>query len=367
MTPQDIQFLFTLRYNPYRQVSFKEREVLDFIPGDTNNVTLEYLLKKAVFNLVEGKDKVAISLSAGVDSNLVLALLQEVRPDIKIGCFCADGAEVEETRKLAANHRFTVVTGDSVIKNIPQYVKITNEPRWNVYHHRIAEEAKSQGYDLLLTGDGGDELFGGYVFRYQALSQNLQKGFAKAHLEGHKNDYLLDQGGFLKNFKWDTIYSYLERFRSSYLTPIEATMWADFNGKLVYDLIPTTQAISKFHKIDIKSPFLVKGVVDYALRIDAETKLSPDLQVGKIPLRQMLEHRGIKVSDKKMGFTHDLVSDWNGNRGKNIYLHPKTFDIIEYKWFEHNSKEESDYRIINKLTQIICLSEWFKLQESQQK
>jgi asparagine synthetase B (glutamine-hydrolysing) len=366
MNQQEIQFLFTLRYNPLRK--YGERGVLDFIPGETNSESLENLLVKSIHDLTDGLPKVAISYSAGVDSNLVLTLLRKIRPDIKIELYTMMGSELDLATQLHEKYkladRIHPVNPESVLLNIQKYVKMTGEPRWNVYHHVIAEAAKRDGNVLLLTGDGADELFGGYVFRYSKFMKDIQtKGFGTAYMGGHQNDWLILQDFFLKNFEWSMITGYLKKFESPLLTPLEQCMFADFNGKLTYDFIPTTRAIQNWHGIKISSPFLDKRVIDYALRIDAETKLTPDFSTGKLQLRELLEKNKVVVSNEKIGFTYNLVSDWNQKKHRSISIHPDTFDYIDYRWWERNGDEESDYRTINKLYQVICLSEYFKLRD----
>lgn len=360
---EEIQFLFTLRFNPNRKVSLQQRPLLDFIPGDTEQEIMENLIKDALIGSTNNLTKAAISLSAGVDSNVVLALLREVRPNLKLHAYISEGLEQEDAVELALKNDipFTIVKPESVLLNIPKYVKMSGEPRWNAYHHVIAEKAKADGFDMLFTGDGGDELFAGYVFRYQELMKYLDEGFPRAYLMGHKNDYLLDQTGFFKHFRWETIYEYIRQYKSSFLHPIEWAMRADFNGKFIKDLVPTSQAIQRWHGIQISSPFTKQKVIEYALRMDFTKKITDDYSLGKLPLRKILDDRGIKISNKKMGFTYDLVNDWNNKKKRSIYLHPRTFDIIEYKWWENNSKETEDYRIINKIYQTICLSEYYKL------
>lgn len=367
LSEKEIQFLFTLRYNPLRKPPIQRRDGLDFITT-TDESDAEFRLKQSLKDLTGGLSRVAISYSAGVDSNVVLACLREIRPDIRIELYTTNGKEEKLTRELHEKYKLAtslkVIPTESVLLNIQKYVKMTGEPRWNVYHHVIAETAKSDGHSLLLTGDGADELFGGYVFRYKQFTQAYKtKSFQSAYMDGHRNDWLILQDFFLKNFKWSTISDYLGRFKSSFLSPLESIMYADFNGKLLYDFIPTSQAIQRWHGIKIASPFLDKTLIDHALRLDTNQKVSDDFSIGKIPLRNILLSKNIEVSNEKMGFTYDLINDWNNKKHRTLYMHPKTFDVIDYRWWERNNAEESDYRTINKIYQTICLSEYYKLLE----
>lgn len=372
MTPQEIQFLFTLRYNPFRKSPIPAKTALDFVSG-TMEANVEDMIKNSISQLTTGLSRVALSYSAGVDSNVVLTCLREIRPDIKIELYTSDGKEKDMAIELFEKHKLAdsikIIQPESVLLNLQKYVKMTGEPRWNVYHHVISEAAKRDGHSLLLTGDGADELFAGYVFRYQQFQKKFEtSGFAKSYLDGHKNDWLELQDFFLKHFEWSHIHSYLTtRFDSGFLNPIERVLYADFCGKLLYDFIPTSQAIQKWHGIKIASPFLERNLVNHALMLDVSTKLSDDYSIGKLPLRNILKRKEIEVSDNKMGFTYDLIKDWDNKKYRMVYLHPKTFDVVDYKWWERSSGEDTDYRIINKIYQTLCLSEYYKLQEREEK
>lgn len=369
MTPQEIQFLFTLRYNPLRKVNFKPRPVQDFLPDENHqdHHGLESALARSLLRIIKGKNKIAISHSAGVDSNVVLGLLRKANYSGEIWCLCMDGKEVQAAQKLADEKgaNFMVVEPESVMVNIAKYVQITGEPRWNVYHHKIAETAVKLGCEVLLTGDGADEIFGGYVFRYRQFLDSGYTYFSEMYLDGHKNDRIRGMNEFFKN-GWDSelIKGHLNQFNSSFLHGLEKVFYADFNGKLIYDFIPTSRAISAYHGIDIRSPFLDETVIDYGLAMPLEKKLDLVDMVGKLPLRKLLDSYGMDISKEKMGFTYDLVSDYNSHRGMWFDHHPKTFDMVNYKWMEENYKERSDYSVINKLAQIHCLSEWYKQNDS---
>ncbi len=132
-------------------------------------------------------------LSGGTDSSTVAGMLGRVSGHpvrtFSIG-FSARGYDEIEYARIAARHFNTVhaeyyVTPDDVVGAIPIIARAYDQPFGNssavpVYY--CAKLAKEQGLNVLLAGDGGDELFGGnqryadqYVFSlYERVPQALR-------------------------------------------------------------------------------------------------------------------------------------------------------------------------------------------------
>jgi asparagine synthase (glutamine-hydrolysing) len=129
------------------------------------------LLERSVSDLVSG-DAVGTFLSGGTDSSTVTGLLQRIsdRPirSYSIG-FKAEGYDEIEYARIAARHFATehreyYVTPDDVVTLAPLMAAFCDQPFGNasaVPTYYCAHLAKSDGIELLLGGDGGDELFGG--------------------------------------------------------------------------------------------------------------------------------------------------------------------------------------------------------------
>jgi asparagine synthase (glutamine-hydrolysing) len=134
-------------------------------------------------------------LSGGTDSSTVAGLLGEVtgKParTYSIG-FEAQGYDEMAYARIAARHFGTqhheyYVTPDDVASAIPQIAEVYDQPFGNssvVPTYFCAKLAKEDGVEVLLGGDGGDELFGGneryakqYLYSlYSDLPRVLRKG-----------------------------------------------------------------------------------------------------------------------------------------------------------------------------------------------
>jgi len=112
-------------------------------------------------------------LSGGIDSSLITALLQaqSSRPvrTFTIGFEEAGYNEARYARAVAAylgtDHSETILTATDAQALIPLLPRLYSEPFADASQlptHLVCREARRSGLTVALSGDGGDELFGGY-------------------------------------------------------------------------------------------------------------------------------------------------------------------------------------------------------------
>jgi len=266
----------------------------------------------------------------------------------------------------------------SIFKNMAEIIWITKKPRWNTYTHIISKEAKKLD-SVLVTGDGADEIFGGYTFRYSKFlklfkNNNDWKVRTKNYFECHNRDWVPDQNemfGSSIKFNWNNIYSYFKNYFSNSLDPLKQVFLADFNGKLLYDFIPTSKAISNYHNTESFSPFLDSNVINFGLKLPTHQKYSHNRKIGKLVLRKIAKRYDIPHIENKQGFSPALWIDWERNGKKlfdslvmtekaNIFKQK----LIDYNWtissFEKLS-QDGDIRYLNRLISILALEIWYKL------
>ena len=131
------------------------------------------LLRKSVREAIEGQ-KAGTFLSGGTDSSTLAGILTEVTGEpaktYSIG-FEATGYDEMHYARIAARHFATdhheyYVTPDDVVETIPLIASVFDQPFGNASAlpaYYCGRMARNDGLDLLLGGDGGDELFGGNV------------------------------------------------------------------------------------------------------------------------------------------------------------------------------------------------------------
>lgn len=117
-------------------------------------------------------------LSGGLDSSAVVAMMRRAWPERRIDCFSigfADDADVEGNpadlpyarrvaRHLHVDLHEIVMTPDAITR-LPEMISLLDEPQADpapINALLIAESARAMGIPVLLSGAGGDDLFGGY-------------------------------------------------------------------------------------------------------------------------------------------------------------------------------------------------------------
>jgi asparagine synthase (glutamine-hydrolysing) len=378
--------ILTLRYDiTTEQPTRKLATVQDFKKSfnDEGGHNTEKLLN-ASFKEIKKFDKFSISLSGGIDSSLCLALLRKNFPKAKItavsGVF--EGAFDESTyaKKLAEKFDadFFPIQMESIYTKMPEIVYISKKPKWNTYNHLIAKQAQKFS-KILVTGDGGDELFGGYIFRYKKFldlvkpNDNWETKTIK-YLECHNRDWVPDQKSlFGKNikFSWNEIYNSFKPYFDNKLSPLNQVMLADFNGKLLHDFIPTGNAISSHYKIDRFSPFLNSEVQQFGLSLSIKSKYNHTTNQGKIILREINTRLKVKSMKEKYGFSPSLIFDWQKS-GKDIFMayafekdsNIYTKKIINRDWVIHALdliENDGNVRYLNRITSILALEIWYRV------
>jgi len=115
---------------------------------------------------------VAAFLSGGTDSSTVIGMLREVSGETPRGYsigFDTAGYDEMAYARIAAkaygvDHREYYITAQDLVTHIPAVAASYDQPFGNssaLPAYCLGLMAKADGYDKLLAGDGGDELFGG--------------------------------------------------------------------------------------------------------------------------------------------------------------------------------------------------------------
>lgn len=382
--------MLTLRYDPTLEI---KTLVPTVVPDQVkirrrktypSSKEIEKALRQIINNNISKFEPktISLALSSGVDSNLMLSLIRDEYPKLDIKCISVSFDETSEAtyaKKIAESRDadFYNVTVDNPLKDLPSLISIIKEPRWNIYQYYFIEKSKKYS-NVLFTGDGGDELFGGYTFRYTKFLKLFNEGEdwkqrVSHYLECHERDWVPDQENiFGENIKfdWYSIFNLLKVYFDNDLNPLDQVFLADYNGKLIYDFVPTNYKFFEYFGITGISPILDNKIIDMSIRIPPSAKFRSENNMGKIPLREILSGLDSKnVSDTKIGFGMDLKKLWI-TCAKEIVIstlsNASIFrdKIISRDFYDRSIKrieETGDLRYISKMLQLLSLEIWYKM------
>ena len=377
--------ILTLRYNPQSQTKFHK-----FSPDNFESIyekldinKIESIISKTIQHEIT-YDRVAVALSGGVDSVLVLALLRKTLPDIKIDAVTVKFIDSVDETKIASslasqfNADHHIVSIDNVLEDLPKAISIIKMPFWDTHWYYLSKAVK-QYSNILVSGDGGDELFGGYTFRYKKFLSKINKNMnskdkMKLYMECHERDWVPDQEkifGEVSKFSWNEIYSKIKINFENELDELDQVFLADINGKLLYNWIPINTIFHNYFRIKSVTPLLSDRMLDYALHIKNSLKYDRENNIGKIPLREILM-KYVKpelITKSKQGFSVNTVNLWK-NYGKTLCSYYLTDartvrdGWIRGEWISKHlerMKNEFDVRYINKFLGLLAFEVWYRL------
>jgi len=327
-------------------------------------------------------DKIGISLSSGIDSTLILALLREEYPSNEIESvsvkFRESTDETDASKKISekfqTNHHILEI--DNFLEELPKAISIVKQPFWDLHWYYLVKKMKNFT-NVFLSGDGGDELFAGYTFRYKKFLKLTNENSTSnekiiAYLNCHERDWVPDQESIFdkeNQFNWNDIYKILEPYFDNTLPRLTQVFLADYNGKLIHNMQPLYKSIHDYFSIRNITPIQNEELIQFSCILRNDQKYDFKSNRGKIILVNLLEKYNLKylTSIQKQGFSVNTFNLWN-RYGKEIFLH--FFDksrlvedkIINSDWIDkHISKNDLDTRYINKFLGILALEIWYRL------
>ena len=386
LEPSSLVNILTLRYDPSIKPNLPKKTWKDFEP--INEPVNPTSIENSICDEIEKKlnytneQEVSIALSGGVDSTLMLSLLRKTKPDVKINAVSIKFANsVDETpaasriaEKYNADHH--VIELENYLSELPKAISIIKLPFWDLHWYYVVKKSQTLS-KILISGDGGDELFAGYTFRYKKFlsltSENSNTNEkVKAYLECHERDRVPDQENIFNQkcqFSWDSIYSALSPFFDNNLSRLEQVYLADYNGKLLYNFNPINSRITDHFKINQLSPLLNNELLTTAPHMPTKYKYDVDNEIGKLPLRAILEKNNVAslVTKEKLGFNVNTINLWklHGHDLCKEFLGDSR--VVKDGWInndwiqKHIDNPDLGVKYVNKFLGILAFEIWYRL------
>ena len=381
-----IHTILTLRYDINQKSSLPSLNSKSFTEHcsiDHLNAIEKYIIQNyhSLLNINKRKN-VSLALSGGIDSILILAILRKIAPDLEINTISVKfHASYDETvisssiaEHFECNHHIMYV--DNFFEHLPEAINVVNLPFWDLHWYSLAKYARTFS-NVLIAGDGGDELFAGYSFRYQKFLSLANKSSSvnnkiTSYLCCHERDWVPDQDKLFSKklrFTWEKIYQIFEPYFKNNLDPLSQVLLADYNGKIKHNFSPLYSKIHNYLEINYAAPLISKSLVNLSASMPIATKYDQRQNIGKLPLRRLLHTYwpSNKHIVHKQGFSVDTVNLWKKSGMeicKNYLLNPRIVEnnIISKQWInKHINKnpDEMDVRYINKFYGLLALEIWY--------
>ena len=343
---------------------------------------------------------VGIYLSGGVDSSVVLHNVSKLRDKIDTFSVGFELSSFEESQKFNAdfdlakktadyyetNHHEVLLSSEDVLKYFEKAVFYLDEPISNatsIAQMKLAEFSKNE-VDVVLGGDGGDELFGGYErYRLSLISNYYQKlpasfrDFLNINSKLRKLNISKKVDRFaLFMFQKDEILSRVLReeffdrgatkefFGKSFFDDVseisfeELFMNTDKRSWLVDESLMRTDKMSMVYGLEARVPLLDKSLVEFASVVPLRYKVN--LLNTKILLKEAYRKDlpGFLFKQPKRGWfspsakwlrdsqiykmTQNVLSEEYYSGTKNLFLWDNIREILD----NHVQKKEYNLTVV---------------------
>jgi asparagine synthase (glutamine-hydrolysing) len=265
-------------------------------------------------------------LSGGVDSSAVLAMMARLneRPVKAFTIGFSRAGEIDERAAarevagaLGAEHVEIEFREADFWRLLPEIARAMDDPAADyaiLPTYKLAGAAREAGLKVILSGEGGDELFAGYG-RYRSVMRPWWAGGRTPRGRGN-----LDRLGVLRGdlAGWrDGIEAAELNAARPGRTRLQVAQATDCADWLPNDLLTKLDRCLMAHGVEGRTPFLDPVVADFAFRLPDALKLRQGL--GKYLLRRWLAEqvKATRPFAPKRGFTVP-VGVWIARRGAQL-------------------------------------------------
>lgn len=309
----------------------------DKIDCEKATQNLENLIVDSLRMQVNADVEVGAHLSGGLDSSLVSAVISKFKPLKTFTGKFNEGAEYDETmwakrvsKCIQSDYIEICPSGIDFWKELKEIVWHLDEPIVGpgVYpQFMVAREVKKH-VTVVLGGQGGDELFGGYNRYLAFLANDIYKKSNK------KIKLLTSNLNIIKpllkyKLKRVPVYKYLSYLNANNLNPFKTGEWT-FDDILLWDITNYLQALlqvedrtSMANSIESRVPLLDHRIVEFAIGLPPEFKMN--FSESKILLREIAKKyipKDVVERRDKKGFPTPTAVWMNSDEGKK-YLSEK--------------------------------------------
>ena len=342
INPKKINELLQIQFNSGRKTIFNN--ITRLRPGEILKIKDNKIIKSHILELKNNNKNVTVNekklkekllesvnlhqrsdvpygvfFSGGIDSTLVLYLMSLInkKPIQAFTIFFKGMEKHNDNLNLLANRFGAKLRSIEFSENdlwdiLPNAVKFMDDPVSDyaiLPTYKLASEAKKY-VKVVLTGEGGDELFGGYGRYRSKYRRVLRKGFLEY---GLLNDYLNSKSNFSS---WDYDLSFTRlKINNSDLTDLQKKQMLDYHEWLPNNILIKLDRCLMAHSLEGRTPLVDSKLFDDFFFMKDNMKIKNNF--GKYCLRYLLK-KEVLIYDsfmKKEGFTVPIY-DWIPKKSK---------------------------------------------------
>tara|TARA_B100001248_G_scaffold178756_1_gene135865 strand:- start:1228 stop:3039 length:1812 start_codon:yes stop_codon:yes gene_type:complete len=329
---------------------------------------------------------IANFLSGGIDSSLIVmlqSLIQSKPNTFSVGYEDKKYDESEwsnlVSKKYSTNHDLMFINIEDLENLVEKSLDIFDEPYADpsVLPSYSISKLISKNYKVAISGDGGDELSGGYLRTHQMLqSKNLNHtilgliykmypsyfGSGLNILRNSKNKSLAYSAYFedrklLNLLNVEPNNNFVDKFTTNNFTNYKNLMFTEYKFYLSEQMMLKVDRTSMANSLEVRSPFVDHRIVEYLFSTDEKQYIFNE---SKFILKQLLSHDFDSefLNRKKMGFVFN-VEEYIKNNISNI--ENILFNGLEI--FQKNTKQISKLSTFYSRTNALRLWKMFSLQK----
>ncbi|MBL4712187.1 MAG: N-acetylglutaminylglutamine amidotransferase [Gammaproteobacteria bacterium] len=246
-------------------------------------------LRRAVEKRVKIADvPVGVLLSGGIDSSLLVGLLAEAgQKDLKTFSVGFEDAPEEKgnefeysdavAKMFATEHHQLMVPNNQVLPRLPEAFANMAEPMFgqDAVAFYLLSEVVSQEVKVVQSGQGADEVFGGY-FWYPRMHHSKKKGinrFSDEYFDRDHAEYLqtVDKRFHCHDVTSELMQDLLDEVEADEY--LDRVMAVDVNTLIVDDPVKRVDNMTMAWGLEARVPFLDTQLVELAASMPPEMKL----------------------------------------------------------------------------------------------
>jgi asparagine synthase (glutamine-hydrolysing) len=288
---------------------------------------LKHLLRKTVKEHLMSDVPVGVLLSGGVDSTAILRFaVEQSSQQVRTFTVAFAGTSVVDERPYArlaaqhfgAEHNEITFTAEDFRDFLPKFVWHMEEPVCEppaVALYQVAKLARDSSVKVLLSGEGGDEAFGGYeTYRNIVLLERLKQVLGPAKSSLHAGFGVLASLGQANAAKYRDLIG--QRFPEYYRSRAATTQNVFTRGRDVFYTKEFTSRLDAqpFDDVALRLGGAMNGrsVLDHMLYVDTRTWLPDELllKADKMTMATSTELRVPLLDARVLEFAASLPSEF---------------------------------------------------------